>query len=128
VRHPVVVELALVLVAVCALSSRHVEMYLHGDQITGPVVEVWGPKGNRWVTIQDPGTSLRYDARMPDFSPAKEFATVVVHPTDRSMVLSVSDVSTGALVAVGVAMLPLAWPVALRARRRRRVHPHRGMP
>jgi hypothetical protein len=109
--------------AILAILSPPVVMHADGLWITGRVVEVTHQGGSNWMTIEDPRTEFRFDAPSSSGQSIGEVVTVVVHPTDRTNVRLPTSAYVYAQGVLLTTVLPLAWPVAWWADRRRRHRP-----
>ena len=96
-------------------------MWREGTRITGPIVTVKDSGNNHeWVTVRDPATELVYQAFMwhRDYD-VGERATVIVHPTDPSKVLTPTNVYLGVAVQCALLVLTIAYPITAVVRHRR---------
>lgn len=102
----------ILLVGLCIsyfLGSDAWTMWREGTRITGPI------DGNgyaEWVTVRDPATELVYTLymRRQDHDVGTT-ATVIVHPTDRSKVLTPTDVYRKLVIQLGLLVLVIAYPI-----------------
>ena len=110
------------LVWICVSLTPGWTMWREGNRITGPIVTVRHTTGsNDWVTVQDPATELLYTALMTGHSHhLEDRATVIVHPTDPSMVKTPNAVNEKVGFLCACVVLAIALPVAAVVGHRRR--------
>lgn len=111
-----IVELVLVYLNVCFYFGAPAwTMWREGIRITGPIVSVRDPdvSGNEeWVTVRDPASELTYTASMTGHDhDLGTLATVIVHPTDRSKVLTPTTVYIGVVAQCALLVMTIAYPI-----------------
>lgn len=125
VRRLLLCELGAVALALIVFALPPIVMHADGLWITGPIVEV---SDDQTVTIEDPETEFRYETEMSGdlltgVRSIGDVVTVVVHPTEPTTVLTPMVTYLGAQGLLVATVLPLAWPLAWWALRRRMHHP-----
>ena len=87
-------------------------MWREGSRIKGPIVAVEESSARARVTVRDPATELTYTARQAsDNHDVGTIATVIVHPTDRSKVLTPTDVYLGVVAQIALLLATIAYPI-----------------
>lgn len=98
-------------------------MWREGIRITGPIVlvkEQGGDVNEEWVTVRDPATELTYTASMTGLDhDLGTLATVIVHPTDRSKVLTPTTVYIGVVAQCTLLAMTIAYPIKATVMHRR---------
>lgn len=115
-----VIEIWLVLL--CLVLRPVWTIWREGIRITGPitVVKEVSNRNEEWVTVRDPATELVYTTSMQGHDhEVGNRATVIVHPTDPSKVLTPTTVYLGVVALCALLVIMIAYPITAVVRHRR---------